>query len=123
MHIAARYDHVRIALYLLRHGELFRVYDQVYAQIYSKCQQNFFLRKQLTLGLIKPSSLCLIEFWTILGARKDAKDMDGWTPLHVATYYDNYGVMSILLEAGADVFALDCDLNYPINHIMNGLNF
>ena len=49
--------------------------------------------------------------------------MDGWTPLHVATYYDNYGVMSILLEAGADVFALDCDLNYPINHIMNGLNF
>ena len=23
---------------------------------------NFFLRKQLTLGLIKPSSLCLIEF-------------------------------------------------------------
>ena len=49
--------------------------------------------------------------------------MDGWTPLHVATYYDNYGVMSILLEAGADVFALDCDLNYPINHIMNGLSF
>ena len=47
--------------------------------------------------------------------------MDGWTPLHVATYYDNYGVMSILLEAGANVFALDCDLNYPINHIMNGL--
>ena len=47
--------------------------------------------------------------------------MDGWTPLHVATYYDNYGVMSILLDAGTDVFALDCDLNYPINHIMNGL--
>ena len=64
-----------------------------------------------------------IDFQIIitLGANKDAKDMDGWTPLHVATYYDNYGVMSILLEAGADVFALDCDLNYPINHIMNGL--
>ena len=36
-----------------------------------------------------------------------------------ATYYDNYGVMSILLEGGANVFALDCDLNYPINHVID----
>ena len=36
-----------------------------------------------------------------------------------ATYYDNYGVMAILLEGGANVFALDCDLNYPINHVID----
>ena len=46
--------------------------------------------------------------------------MDGWSPLHTATYYDNYGVMMILLDGGANVFALDCDLNFPINHVMKG---
>ena len=48
----------------------------------------------------------------------EAQDLDGWTPLHTAAYYDNYGLMTILMDAGANVFALDCDLNYPINHIM-----
>jgi len=37
------------------------------------------------------------------GASVDAKDYDGWTPLHYAAYYVNADVTRVLLEAGASV--------------------
>ena len=45
--------------------------------------------------------------------------MDGWTALHYACYYDHYSSMLLLLEAGANSFAMDVDLNYPVNHVKN----
>jgi ankyrin repeat protein len=51
------------------------------------------------------------------GANVNAFDMDGWTALHYAAYYDHYSVLLLLLDAGANTFAVDVDLNWPVNHV------
>ena len=39
------------------------------------------------------------------GADVEAKNDDGWTPLHAAAWHDNSEALVALLEAGADVNA------------------
>ena len=43
----------------------------------------------------------------------DAKDVDGWTPLHVASYYGNGKPVTLLLDKGADKTAITNENETP----------
>jgi ankyrin repeat protein len=78
---------------------------------------------QLTQELIEEMSkvLHLIDMSKVQdllerGADLEAKNEEGWTPLHLASYKDNIETTKLLIDAGADVEAKD-------NHGMTPLHW
>lgn len=49
------------------------------------------------------------------GANVNAKNIDGWTPLHSVTWYDDTELAALLIERGADVKAKDIDGKTPLD--------
>jgi ankyrin repeat protein len=49
------------------------------------------------------------------GADVEAKDVDGWTPLHIVTYRNSIETAKLLIERGADVKAKDNDGWTPLH--------
>nr|MCH9686823.1 hypothetical protein [Deltaproteobacteria bacterium] len=52
-----------------------------------------------------PSARLISVFITTLGHNVDARDDDGWTPLHVAVHENNVPAATGLLDKGADANA------------------
>lgn len=53
------------------------------------------------------------------GANLEARCHKGWTPLHVATDSGYLGVVSLLLDLGANTTAIDRQRNIPVYHACN----
>jgi cytohesin len=50
------------------------------------------------------------------GANPNAKDDNGWTPLHRAAYCGHVEIVMILLERGADPLIADNEGNIPLDY-------
>jgi len=69
------------------------------------------LRQQCELG-----DVAAVVALLFVGASADAKDHDGWAPLHYAAAYGNEDVVKLLLEAGASVNAQDLGGWSPLHY-------
>lgn len=49
------------------------------------------------------------------GADLDARDIEGWTPLHAASACGNLSMINLLLSSGANIVALNHDDKMPVD--------
>ena len=102
LHVAAVFNHVKVARMLLKEGANVNVKD--------KDGDSSPLHFSAILGHVKIAKLLLKK-----GADVDAKDKAGSSPLHISVMNGWFELAKLLLEKGADVNAKDKDGNSPLH--------
>ncbi len=54
------------------------------------------------------------------GAERDARDVEGWTPLHAASACGNLTMINLLIQKGASLVALNHDDKMPVDVACDG---
>ena len=54
------------------------------------------------------------------GADRDARDVEGWTPLHAASACGNLTMINLLVESGSSLVALNHDDKMPVDVACDG---